>query len=92
MIDNLALKVDECPLNRGHKVLLAYNWDRENCPLYGVVGCPLFRGCLSIKVNGQSGLSELSVILWVSAVEGCPLSGFHCIWKEKQLIRFQMPL
>jgi len=22
----------------------------------------------------QSGLSELSVILWVSAVEGCPLS------------------
>ena len=33
-------------------------------------------GCLSIEVNGgQSGLSELSVISWVSAVHGCPLSG-----------------
>ena len=26
----------------------------------------------------QSGLSELAVLLWVSAVEGYPLSGFHC--------------
>ena len=26
-------------------------------------------------MEGQSGLSELSVISWVSAVEGCPLSG-----------------
>ena len=35
----------------------------ENCQLYGVAGCPLFRGYLSIAVNGrQSGLSELSVI------------------------------
>ena len=25
-------------------------------------------------MEGQSGLSELSVISWVSAVEGCPLS------------------
>ena len=33
--------------------MLACNWDRENCPLYGVVGCPLFRGCLSIEVNGM---------------------------------------
>ena len=31
-----------------------YNWDRENCPLYGVAGCPLFRGCLSIEVNGRA--------------------------------------
>ena len=76
MVDNLAEKVDGCPLNRGRSVLFAYNWDRENCPLYGVAGCPLFRGCLSIEVKeGQSGLSELSVISWVSAVEGCPLSG-----------------
>ena len=35
-MDNLAEKVDECPLNRGRKVLLAYNLYRENCPLYGV--------------------------------------------------------
>ena len=26
-------------------------------------------------MEGQLGLSELSVLLWVSAVEGCPLSG-----------------
>ena len=26
-------------------------------------------------MNGQLGLSELFVISWVSAVEGCPLSG-----------------
>ena len=28
-------------------------------------------------MEGQSGLSELSTILWVSAVQGCP-AGFHC--------------
>ena len=54
MVDNLAEKVDECPLNWGRCVLLAYNWDRENCPLYGVVGCLLFRGCLSVEVNGRA--------------------------------------
>ena len=44
MEDNLAEKVDECPLN----------WDCEKCPLYGVAGCPLFKGCLSIEVNGRT--------------------------------------
>ena len=34
MVDNLAEKVNECPLNRGRWVLLANDWDRENCPLY----------------------------------------------------------
>ena len=59
-MDNLAEKVDKCPLNQ---VWFAYNWDREGCPLYGVVGCPLFRSCLSIEVNGRTvGTSELSVI------------------------------
>ena len=44
----------------------------ESSPLYEVVGCPLFRGCLSIEVNGRTvGTSELSVILWVSTVEEC---------------------
>ena len=43
------------------------------CPLYGVAGCALFRGIMSMKK--RSGLSELSVISWVSAVEECPLSG-----------------
>ena len=36
-MDNLAEKVDECPPNRGHQVLFAYNLDRKNSPLYGVV-------------------------------------------------------
>ena len=31
-----------------------YNWDRESCPLYGVVGCLLFRGCLKIEVNRRT--------------------------------------
>ena len=49
---------------------------KESCSLYTLAGCPLFRGCLSIEVNGrQSGLSELSVISWVSAVEESLLSG-----------------
>ena len=26
----------------------------ENCPLYRVAGCLLFRGCLSIEVNGRT--------------------------------------
>ena len=25
----------------------------ESCPLYGVARCLLFRGCLSIEVNGR---------------------------------------
>ena len=52
-MDNLAEKVDECPLNRGH-LKDWYNWDHESCPLYAVVGCPLIRGCLSIEVNGRT--------------------------------------
>ena len=53
-MDNPGEKVDKCPLNRGCEVLFAYNWDRENCPLYGVAGCPLLKGCLSIEVNGKT--------------------------------------
>ena len=53
-MDNLAEKVDECPLNRDRCVLFAYSRDRETCPLYRVAGCPLFRGCLSIEVNGKT--------------------------------------
>ena len=80
MVDNLAEKVDECPLNRGRYVLFAYNWDRESCLLYGAAGCPLFRGCLSIEVNGRR-VGTFRIVryivgvrcLGVSAVEGCPL-------------------
>ena len=53
MVDNLAEKV-VCPLSRGRYVLFAYNWDWdcEKCPLYGVAGCPLFRGF--IEVYGET--------------------------------------
>ena len=54
MVDNPAEKINRVSANRGCWVVLAYNWDRENCPLYGVAGCPLFRGCLSIEVNGRT--------------------------------------
>ena len=47
-MDNLAEKLDGCPLNQ---VLFEYNSDCENCPLYWVPGCPLFRG---IEVNGRT--------------------------------------
>ena len=33
---------------------LSIAYDRKNCPLYGVAGCPLSRGCLSIEVNGRT--------------------------------------
>ena len=45
-------------------------WDHENYLLYGVVGCLLFRGCLSIEVNRRT-----VDISWVSTVEGCLLHG-----------------
>ena len=58
--------------SRSLSIISAQKWNRKNCPLYGVVGGPL----LSIQVNGRTvGILELSDILWVSAVEGCPLSG-----------------
>ena len=28
-----------------------------------------------VSMEGQSGLSELSVLSWLSAIKGCPLSG-----------------
>ena len=46
--------LDASMTRRGRKVLFAYNRDSENCPLYGVAGCPLFRGCLCIEVNGRT--------------------------------------
>ena len=37
-MDNLAKKVDVCPLNWGHYVLFMYSWEREKCSLYRVAG------------------------------------------------------
>ena len=50
---------------------VAYNWDRENCPPYGVAGCLLFRDCLSIEVSERT-VRTFKIVRWVSAVEGCP--------------------
>ena len=50
-MDNLAEKVNKCPTKLRSLVLCAYIWDRE---IYGVAACPLFRGCLSIEVNGRT--------------------------------------
>ena len=41
MVDNLAEKLNECPLYRCRYV---YDLECEKCLLYGVVGCQLFRG------------------------------------------------
>ena len=51
--------------------LLAYNWDSENCPLYGVPGCLLFRGCLSIEVNGKA----VGTFIFVRYIVGVRYSG-----------------
>ena len=35
------------------------------CPLYGVVGCPLFTGYLSIEVNGRTVGNVSLVVMYV---------------------------
>ena len=52
-MDTLAKMVDERPLNWGHYVLFVYNWEHENCQLYGVAGCPLFRGVLKVMKSRE---------------------------------------
>ena len=67
MVDNLAEKVDDCPVSRVVEYCLRAI-DREKCPLtlYRVAESPLFRGCLSIEVNGKIvGTFRMS--------RGCPL-------------------
>ena len=71
-MDNLAEKVDECPLIGVIEYCLRTIWDRENCPLYGVAECLLFRGCLSIEVNGRT------VGIFSELYHKCPLfRGVH---------------
>ena len=49
MVDNLAKKVDT--KSGIVNYCLHIIGSTKNCLLYGIVGCPLFRGCLSIEVN-----------------------------------------
>ena len=67
MVDNLAEKIDKCPLNQGRRILLVYNWDCKNCLLYGVVGSPLFRGCLSIEVKGRT-VGTVRIVRYIMGV------------------------
>ncbi len=60
-------------VERGFLVLRVYNWGRNYCPLHGVRYSGVFDVLKSMEK--RLGLSELSVISWVSAVEGRPLSG-----------------
>ena len=48
-----------------------YNWDLEGCPLHGVVGCPLFRGCLCIEVNARV-VGTFRIARYIVGVH-CPL-------------------
>ena len=65
-----------------------YSWDRENCLLYKVAECLLFKGCLSIEVNGRT--VETFRIVWVSAVEECPLSGVPLFDKIYRLCSLEL--
>ena len=40
------------------------------CPLYRVVGCPLFRGCLNIRLNGRT-VGTFRMV--------CYIVGVHCL-------------
>ena len=60
---------------KGWWVSFVYNWDHESCLLYGVAGCPLFRDCLSIEVNGRT-VGTFRIVSYIVGVRywGCPLS------------------
>ena len=63
------------------KVLFVYNWDRESCPLYRVVECPLFKGYLSIEVNGKTvGIfRNVHYIMGIRCLGVSVKWGFHCM-------------
>ena len=67
-----------------------YNRDRENCPLYGVAGYPLFRGCLNIEVNGMA----VGTFRIVCYIVGVCYSGVSVKWGSTVLAfpyRFTTP-
>ena len=62
------------------------HWDRENCPLYGVAGCPLFRGCLSIEVNGRA-VRTFIIVRYIVGVRYSGVSvkrGSTVVWRPVQ--------
>ena len=71
-----------CPLGRFVLLLVSRAQKRVHA-LYGIVGCPLLRGCFTIGVYGATIWTWVSVIgarararaviTEVSALQGCPL-------------------
>ena len=74
MVDNLAERIDECPLNQGCYVLLC-TIGSEKCSLYGVAGCPLFRVSNVLKSMEKWVGTFSPLYRGLSTVEGCPLIG-----------------
>ena len=64
----------------GFLVLRVYNWGWITVRYTEYRGVH-YSGVSDVlkSMEKRSGLSELSVISWVSAVEGCPLSGFTVV-------------
>ena len=46
---------------RGYSLLRRLKRDQSKCPLYGIAGCPLFRGCFTIGVYGATIRTWVSV-------------------------------
>ena len=68
MVDNLAEKVDRCPLNRVVEYCLRtlIGTAKTVCCTDQVAECLLFRGRLSIEVNERTvGTTGLFVISWL---------------------------
>ena len=70
-----------------------YNWDRESCPLYGVAGCPLFRGCLSIEVNGMA-VGTFRIVRYIVGVRysGVSVKRGSTVCTEKQPANYCRPV
>ena len=58
---------------RGHFLLRRLKWDRNQCPLYGIAGCPLLRDFECIEVYRDT-VRKFRNVASVS-VGGCPLNG-----------------
>jgi len=53
MVDNLAEKVNKCPLNQGGYVLFAYNWGHEKVSVIRSSGVSAIQGFLMSVENSQ---------------------------------------
>ena len=61
---------------RGFFPTLKSIWDWFYCPLYGVAGCPFWRGYERTELHDKTiGTCEFVRYNVLSVVEGCPLSG-----------------